>query len=354
MWSFPAELEEALWAAARALLPAGALSPSALAAGIVERSKRYTTERGRLGAPVPARERARDLAARALFFGVADAAKVAVPLAELAARRLVPARSPLRVLDVGAGAGAMSLGAHAALPGRALEVLAVDRDPEALALLARAAAGRFAVRTLAADVTAALPEGRHELVLLGTVVNELPAAARVPLVRRLLDAHVADDGALVIVEPALRETARALHELRDELIAGGAHVFAPCTRRGAPCPALADERDWCHEDRPFASPPRLAQLARATGLRLGGLKFAYLTLRRAPAVQAEGRALRVVSDALDQKGTIERILCGDEGRARRRILRREKGPSRDALADSRRGDVLVESDGLELSAPSKD
>lgn len=359
MWTLPDDLEDALWAAAAESLPADALRPNALAAAIAERTRRYTSERERLGEPVPPGERARDLAARALFFGVADASKVGIPVAELSGRGLVPPRDPLRVLDLGAGAGAMTLGLAAALADRRLDVTAVDRDAAALALLERAArhAGRpLAVRTVVADLTAAAAPaaasaalaavGPYDLIVAGTVLNELSPAARLPLARDLLERRLADDGALLFVEPALRATARALHELRDALLAAGVgHVFAPCTRAGAPCPALADPDDWCHEDRPFRPPPRLAQLARATGLRQGGLKFAYLTLRRAPAPLVEpppgARALRVVSGPLDAKGTIERVVCGEDGRVRLRVLRRDRDDSNRALGQTRRGDVLV-------------
>jgi ribosomal protein RSM22 (predicted rRNA methylase) len=351
MWSLPAEWEEALWGAAQEELPAGALDPRSLAAAIGARSDRYTRERSSLAAPLAPRDRPRDLAARALFFTVADAAKVAVPLAELAGRGLVPDHEPLRILDAGAGCGAMTIGAAAALPGRALEVVAVDRDAAALALFTRAVALRADARIrlhVVAGELAACPPGPFDLILAGTVLNELPAPARLPAVRALLG-RLAAGGAAIILEPALRETARALHEVRDALIqAGDAHVFAPCTRHGAPCPALADERDWCHEDRPFAPPPRLARLIRQTGLRREGLKFAYLTLRREPADLVEGtpgrRALRVVSGPLDQKGTTERIVCGDEGRTHLRVLKRDRSDENRELGEARRGDVLLVDD----------
>jgi hypothetical protein len=34
--------------------------------------------------------------------------------------------------------------------------------------------------------------------------------------------------------------------VRDLLVAGGLFVVAPCFFQG-PCPALARERDWCHD-----------------------------------------------------------------------------------------------------------
>jgi len=343
VWTFPARWEELLWDAARAELPAAALEMRVLLPAIVERTRRYTDERATLHAKLTGREAQRDLAARALFFTVADAAKVQVPLAELARRGLLPA-GPMRVLDVGAGAGAMTLGLLS-FDGAPHSIIALDRDAAALAIFGRVVGAlptpAPTLQTVTGDVSR-LPGGPFDLVLAGSVLNELEPARRAALARDLL-ARLAPGGSLILIEPALRETARALHELRDGLLAeGAASVFAPCTRRG-PCPALVDPRDWCHEDRSFQPPPRLADLARRTGLRTHGLKFAYLTLRRTaePLVDApSGKALRVVSDALDQKGTVERVVCGDDGRTRLRVLRRNRDDAA-VLDSSQRGDVLL-------------
>src|SRR5215470_8513608 len=353
--SFPAEWEDLLWDAVRDEVGAGATVGPALVTAIQARTRRYTDARERLHERLAGADADRDLAARALFFTVADAPKIAIPLAELDGRGLLPA-SKLRVLDVGAGAGAMTLGLLAYRGACDIHVTAVDRDARALAILRRVAArlpDPPALATVRADLSATLPAGPFDVVLAGTVMNELTPAARAPLVRALLD-RLADGGAVMLVEPALRETARDLHTLRDALIAeGGVHVFAPCTHE-RPCPALVDPRDWCHEDRSFQPPPRLAALMRRTGLRDGGLKFAYVTLRRTPeplVVAARGsRALRVVSGALDSKGVVERILCGDHGRKHVRLLSRERSESLRVLDESRRGDILVE-DERGLSPP---
>ena len=338
--------EDALWAAAEEVLGEAPLRLGVLAPAIQARSERYTTRRDALAERLTGADAARDLAARALFFGVADLGKVAIPIGELARAGRLPARDPLRVLDLGAGAGAMTLGLAAAT-GRALDVVAIDRDGGALKILAaaaRRAPSPITVRTIDGDL-AARPSGPFDLILLGTVVNELPPPIRAPLILDLVQRALAPDGAVVILEPALRDTTRALHELRDAVAAAGVFVAAPCTRQG-PCPALADPKDWCHEDRTAHPPPRLANLARTTGLRQHGLKFAYLTLLAAPAplvvAPAGAKLLRVVSERLDQKGTIERFVCGDDGRRRVRVLKRTSGPSRDALEGSERGDVLLE------------
>ncbi|HET9622303.1 MAG TPA: small ribosomal subunit Rsm22 family protein [Kofleriaceae bacterium] len=349
MWVVPDDLEDAVRAATIAQLGEAPLATRALTAAIVDRSRRYTSERDRLSA-----DRGGDLAARAVFFTIADAMKIAIPLGELAGRAALPAARPLRIVDVGAGCGAMSLGALVVLDSlgvdAALDLTAIDRDPPALAIARRAITDLAARRGRAVTVAtrdddvarARLPAA--DLVVLGSVLNELPAASRLDLVQRAL-AAIGDDGAVIVVEPALRDTSRALHELRDQVIAGGGHVFAPCTRTIAPCPALADPDDWCHEDRPLALPRRTAELARITHLRDSGMKLAYLVVRRQPLGLVEpapgGAAWRVVSAPMPAKGKLELIGCSAAGRLPIRLLRRHRNAGNRDFDDAARGDVLV-------------
>ncbi len=351
-WVVPAELEEVVYAAARDVVGEPALKSPALTAAIVDRSKRYTSDRERLSAPT---NKTADLAARAVFFTLADAMKIGVPLAELAGRGALPARRPLRIVDVGAGCGAMTLGLVAHLVSdlrgdAAFEITAIDRDVDALRIAGAAVRGlaerrdlNLSITTRAADVeSTSIPPA--DFVLLGTVLNELSADARLALVERAL-AAIGPDGSVIVVEPALRDTSRNLHELRDAVLTkGAAHVFAPCTRRGAPCPALANPEDWCHEDRVIELPPRTAELARLTGLRDGGMKFAYLVLRKydAPLVAAPN-AWRVVSAPRPAKGKLELFGCGDAGRIPVRLLKKHRSDANRSFERARRGDVLVTS-----------
>lgn len=351
IWVVPIELEEAVYAATRDVIGDEPLATSALTRAIVDRSKRYTSDRAALDTPV---DRTADLAARAAFFTIADAIKIAIPLGELANRGLVPARRPLRIVDVGAGCGAMSLGLAATLitdatGEAAFEITAIDRDVTALRIAAGAlrnfATARdtvVSVTTRVADVQAtSLPQA--DLVIMGTVLNELAEPARLSLVEQALDA-IAPDGAVIVIEPALRNTSRALHELRDALIANGrAHIFAPCTRTLAPCPMLANPDDWCHEDRDVRLPPRTAELARITHLRDNGLKFSYVTLRKAdaPLVAQGPAAWRVVSESFIAKGKHELFGCSNAGRVPLRLLKRNRNDANRAFERARRGDVLV-------------
>ncbi len=357
-WRCRQEIEDALWSAARELLPVSALDRKRLLRAITERTALYTTQRDELQDVAGLVQPASDLAARSLFFTVADAAKIAIPLSELASRSLLPKGERWRVLDLGAGAGAMGLGVLSFAadhhPGIALDIDAVDVDEAALQIYS-AALQRLPHQSLelgtssitcrgASTAQLEVAESSYDLVLLGSMLNELPAADATKLAKRAMTA-LRPGGAVIIIEPALRETSRRLHEIRDALLASGTHIFAPCTRTQAPCPALLDERDWCHEDRPGVLPNRARQLAQSTGLRDGGLKFSYLVARHEPDALVEatdtGEALRVVSQPQRSKGQRSCFACGQKGRLRVRLLKRNRSDRNRLFERAHRGDVVI-------------
>lgn len=364
---------------------------AALATEVARLSELYTRDRGALRAQSAA------LAARLRFFLPRDLPKIEGPLAELAWAGALPrgelasrtrgesgaggaAQRTWRVLDLGAGLGTTTLGvatfARRAGVG-ALDVLAIERDPRALDVMRHLAAccGRGALAAHTVPIALETREldlehvdlralaapggggGRYDLVVIGLALNELHADRDDPIDRRLAllaraSELLADDGALIAIEPALRASARELQALRDAVVARaeaqGAppYVFAPCTRGGA-CPMLARERDWCHEDLPLALPDALREIARGAGLRWEGLSYAYLTLRRAPGSIAAG-AYRVVGGPIASKGRTEWHGCGEAGLVRIARLDRHRGAAGDPLDDARRGS-LVDIDGAEVT-----
>ncbi len=292
-----------------------------------------------------------------MFFTIADAMKVSIPVVELANRDALPAARPLRVIDLGAGCGAMSLGLIESLVALAtpiaLSITAIDRDAAALGIAGAAIRELATVRGLDVSFTPRTEDATTaklasaDLVVMGTLLNELAAPARQGLVERAL-AAIGDDGAVILIEPALRETSRALHELRDSILTSGTgHVFAPCTRKIAPCPSLLHTNDWCHEDRTIKLPPRTRELSRLTHLRDDGMKFSYLVLRKRPlSVVDEPGAWRIVSSPRSPKGKHEITGCYDPGWVPLRLMRRHRTDANRTFERADRGDVVV------ISAPA--
>lgn len=343
-----ARLEAAAWRVARRRY--GPVRQRELAQQIMEISRRYNRPKGEpvsLSPSLPARM------ARLLFFTMADLPKICIPLAELElAGRLPPGDAPMRVLDLGAGHGALCLGFllhRAARQQRGpVELHAIDQDAEALETLEellkelrkeQLLAGEVTLHTRAASLDRPpVLEQPFDLIMAGALLNELRPRAEEDLARAAL-AALTPHGLLLLLEPALRHTSRRLHRLRDGLlVAGEATVLAPCTHAGT-CPMLEGDRDWCHERRPWLPPPLLRQLASVTGLRRRDLRFAYLCLARPGARALEGRdgASRVVSAPLGGKGRLELFLCGDGGRQRVVLLKRHLGPKTRTFARLDRG-----------------
>src|SRR5207244_13449833 len=96
-----------------------------------------------------------------------------------------------------------------------------------------------------------------DLVILANSLNELFRSATEPITRRvtflesLLDA-LSSDGTCMIIEPALRETTRDLHHVRDRLTAARrAAVYSPCLHERS-CPAVAHPDGRWPEARPWS------------------------------------------------------------------------------------------------------
>jgi ribosomal protein RSM22 (predicted rRNA methylase) len=279
------------------------------------------------------------------------------PISYLQARGTIselPAR-PRSVLDLGSGPGPM---AFAALDAGAAEVVAADRSARALATARRLAAdageplGTREWNPSKGRPLAELAAGkRFDLVTMGHVLNELFPGPDVDLRRAALLEEALDllapGGSLLVVEPALRETSRALLRVRDLLVARGVAVRAPCLFRGA-CPALVRETDWCHAERPIEPPPLVAQLGRAAGLRKEAVKMSYLVLARKDAPWAEpppGRAFRVVSEPLASKGRLRYMACGPEGRVGLSLQEKHVTDANRRFTSLLRGDVVVVTGG---------
>ena len=335
--------------------------------------------------PSRARAAVKDAGAARLGFSFPrDVPKGAAAVRELVATGGLRGAPALRVLDIGAGLGATTWGVVRALEAGGasgiVDATWIDTDARALEVasaLARAREGkgpitlRVTTRARALDALDALPA--FDLVLVGQVLSELDvgvpddtrAARHAKLLGGWLDRLVAPDGSLVVVEPALRDRSRHLHRVRDALVAAGATVFAPCLH-AAPCPALARETDWCHEDLTVDLPLWLAPVARAAGLRREGLTFSYVVLRKdgrrlgdATPIRASATRLRVVSGAIPSKGKLEAFLCGEMEsagtrvvvRARTMRLDREASVTNAAWGRLARGDVLIVDPAPQLDRP---
>jgi ribosomal protein RSM22 (predicted rRNA methylase) len=209
------------------------------------------------------------------------------------------------ILDVGAGTGAASLAARVLWP--AARITMVERD-RAFAEAARAWLPEAEVRIEDIGRGAGLP--RHDLVVAAYSTGEFGAAAA----RRMWEAAGV---ALAIVEPGTPKGFALVRGVREELIAAGAQMAAPCPTAGA-CPVV--EPDWCH----FGARVERSSLHRRVkdgGLGYEDEKFSYVALTRETAEMARAR---VVRRPVVQPGLIVLETCTGDGLRTERVGKRDR------------------------------
>ncbi len=265
------------------------------------------------------------------------------PVSYAQARAVLSEIPPFRtVLDLGSGPGPM---AFAALDAGGREVICADRSVRALDI-ARALASEAgeSLGTREWSPQQPIPSGTYDLIIMGHVINELFSGdirRRSDFIEQVMKS-LSPKGTLMIIEPALRETSRALLSVRDVLVSRGYAVRAPCLYRGA-CPALIKESDWCHAERDWEMPSLVETVARQVGLHKESLKMSYLAV--APKAQAwaeppEGNVFRIVSEALPGKGRLRFMGCGPSGRIGLSLQEKHVSDRNKLFEHLHRGDVI--------------
>ena len=218
--------------------------------------------------------------------------------------------APVSVLDLGAGTGAASLAA-----------LAVYPDLESLTLLDTDSALLSEAKTLLplADFIqtglpafANLPEA--DIVVACYTLGELKDGEREVVIER---AWAAARTALIILEPGTTRGFKNVLAMREQVLAAGGHMIAPCPHEGG-CPVHSP--DWCH----FAQRVERTSLHRR--LKDGELgyedeKFSYVALSKRPVKPAPARIIR---RPVHQSGFIDLTLCQGASTGTVRITKREK------------------------------
>ena len=253
-----------------------------------------------------------DLAARAYLTTRLPATFAATSRALQAVAETRPDFAPRSLLDAGAGPGTATWAA-AQHWSSVQDVLLVEASPSIRAvgerLLRPLALDHAAWRSTRLDVGLS-DLAQRDLVLMAYVLDELPPAARGPLIAQLW--RLAAD-TLVIVEPGTPEGWKRILLARDLLISAGAPLLAPCPHSRA-CPLAAP--DWCH----FSARVARSRLHRETK---GGTvpwedeKFIYLAASRHPAPE---QLPRIIAPPHIQKPAVTLTLCQPDGTADKRVF----------------------------------
>lgn len=292
-----------------------------------------------------------------LYFHLASMTRMSAVLEECHRRGLWTTR-PIRVLDLGSASGpalwAVRM-AHRAFGGKLSEAVALDGE-KAILPVAKKLWDRFSrglgvnpipLRTVRADFRDPRTRGtlkrlgQFDLILGSNMLNELSltiGGKRIPLFQRILSENLAEDGTLILLEPALQKTSRELTAFRDELLTkADLHIPIPCGH-SAPCPLNDEPRDWCNFEVDWEPPPMRHKIEKALEHQSGTLRFSYLVIKKGKK-EPTPNLYRVISDPLETKGKNLLLLCSSDGKRTLKYKRKEDRFA-DVLQTARRGDLL--------------
>lgn len=246
-----------------------------------------------------------DMAVRAYLATRLPATYAAIRAALAAVAEVRQDFAPVSMLDAGAGPGTAAWAAAECWPGLADALLIEQSAPvrawgERLMAEAPVPVARWRTDDLLGGLPGLEP---RDLVVLGYVLDELPAEGR----DRLIDRLWALTGTmLVIVEPGTPSGWQRLLAARERLLAAGACIVAPCPHAGS-CPVALP--DWCHFSRRVAR-SALHRRAKQAELSWEDEKYVYLAVSRH---QAKLPRARVLARPRAGRGRITLKLCRHDG-----------------------------------------
>ncbi|MEV5506876.1 small ribosomal subunit Rsm22 family protein [Streptomyces orinoci] len=286
--------------------------------------------RGRVPTHTPVLRDRSDVAAYAAYRMPATFEAVRSALAAFRSR--LPEWAPATHVDLGGGTGAATWAVAAAWPGGP-QTTVVDWAAPALELGAELArdvpelAGvQWRRQTIGDELR--IPDDTG-LVTVSYVLNELTEDGR-----RALTAQAARARAVLIVEPGTPDGYARIIQAREQLIAAGFRVVAPCPH-SAGCP-IAEGTDWCHFSA-RVSRSSLHRQVKGGSLAYEDEKFSYVAaIREEPLPEA---ASRIVRRPQIRKGQVLLELCTAEDGLVRETVTKRHGERYRAARDADWGDA---------------
>jgi ribosomal protein RSM22 (predicted rRNA methylase) len=225
--------------------------------------------------------------------------------------------APKSLLDVGAGPGTATWAAVEAFSSLQSFTL-LDANSALRTLALDLAGGSVRLRGITyrhGEARGALADAEAaDLVVASYMIGEMGDAEQGALAE-LMWAKTRDT--LLVVEPGTPAGYGRIIALRQQLIASGAHVAAPCPHDGQ-CPLTAP--DWCHFTQRLPR-SRAHRQVKGAELAFEDEKFSYVALTRTPVAD---HPARVLAQPVVSKVEVTAKLCTADGLAIAKLPRRAR------------------------------
>ncbi len=218
------------------------------------------------------------------------------------------------VLDIGAGTGACCWAAAEIFPDIE-KITCLEREKAMLSFGEKLMnEGDFPVECnwISHDITHPFSY-KADLVTASYVMNELTPEKRKKLTEKLWNAT---EKLLIIVEPGTPTGFENIKAIRNQLIACGASIIAPCPHSGE-CPLPED--DWCHFTA-RVSRTKLHKQLKGGDVPYEDEKYTYIAVSRN---EGQAHGARVLRHPKIESGKITLKLCTANGVTERIVTKKE-------------------------------
>jgi len=233
-------------------------------------------------------------------------------------RQWRPASRIPSILDLGSGPGSCGVAAAYRLKSlgfAALSLTGVDKSPSALVAMeafAREVLGDgVGVLSRVGDIARpeTWPDGQHDLIVAGFVLNEMPLLDPAGLLKwvELVRERLRPGGMLLILEPALKITSEKLQKLSDACAGTGLIARIAPDLNQLPDPQLSSGEHWSHEARPWEAPASTEFVNRRLHRDLREVRFSFAAFSDAELPGLPAGLSRLVSDVQIIKGLLRFI-----------------------------------------------
>jgi ribosomal protein RSM22 (predicted rRNA methylase) len=213
----------------------------------------------------------------------------------------------LKVLDYGAGPGTGTL-AFQSYVSNQIEAVVYDKSEHMLRVGERLFSKKSTNVLLTSKVRDFAAKS-FDLIILANALNEFSSEEEANFIKHL-DHLLAENGVLLVLEPALKTITRNLMSFRTKLLQTYSYnMLFPCTHC-LDCPMLKEADNWCHMELEGLDSRLVAQIDTLTGYNKHKIKFSTLIFQKSQQVSSTN--YRVVDFPVKDKRGYSLKLCGAE------------------------------------------
>ena len=258
-----------------------------------------------------------------------------------------------RICDIGCGEGAGMLGIYYGLKQfETLKFTGFDTSPHILRKCKhmmqwlKTVDERVQVRLQQQDMSHGLLKkkvAKYDIVILANSLTEMFTDGAIPVnfIERLLKS-CADNGMIIVLEPATKNLSRQLMTLRDDIVSRQkGQVLLPCLHsENCPLIDIRKQKDWCHQSISWQPPDYLKILNQGLNREIKRLKFSYLVIAQKKFPKPDTNTFLVISNLFKEKGKKRCFLCTPTGRVELVRLNKLKCPTNSEFDKILKGDII--------------